>query len=100
MRALILTLLVALPVVAQVFLPARRIAPFAVSITCEDSSCGTPTVTTGLIQRLCPEMLATCLGYTNGSLITNWPDISPVRTNGVYFTNLFSASQAGTLRTT
>jgi hypothetical protein len=95
--ALALLLLVG-PLLAQVFLPARRVVPFPSGEppTCAETECGTPPVTDGLVQWLCPNMLATCLGYTNLSLISTIPDISPKQTNGVWLTNLFGASNVET----
>lgn len=74
---------------AQVFLPHRFISASATGPSFCNSDCGCPPVISGLIQWMCASSIHT---VTNGQNVTNWADISPALTNGLYATNVFGGS--------
>lgn len=59
--------------------------------------CGSPPVYTNLTLWLCAESLKVSPGYVEGQTFTNWTDISPGGTNGVYYTNKDSAAYVAPL---
>lgn len=82
-RLLFLLALTALTASAQVMLPHRHFDLQSASVT-PPGVCGTPPVTTDLVQWLCVNAFTT---KVDGDAVDFWPDASPKLTNGVYWSS-------------